>query len=169
MLSSCLIYRQLKVHLKAFEDLAECLVFSPELRERAIGMLQANMNVSEIARKLGCKRLRIHRLRTRFQMTGSTRDRPRSGRPKVTTPADDRFIRLRHLRDQFLPATSSTNVVQGQRVSARTIRRRLKDNGLVPHRPYKGLILTARHGQERLRWCQAHLRWRLNNEWSHNG
>ena len=94
---------------------------SPELRERAIGMLQANMNITEIARTLGCKRLKIHRLRTRFQMTGSTRDRPRTGRQKVTAPADDRFIRFRHLRDRFLPATSSTNVVQGRRISARTI------------------------------------------------
>ena len=127
-------------------------------------MLQANMNVTAVARTLGCKRLAIHRLRRCFQMTGSTKDRPRSGRPKVTSPADDRFIRLRHLRDRFLPATSSTNVVQGRRVSARTIRRRLNANGLRPH---KGLILTNRHRQERLRWCRARLRWRLNNEWSH--
>ena len=34
-------------------------------------------------------------------------------------------------------------------------------------RPYKGLILTNRHRQERLRWYRARLRWRLNNEWSH--
>jgi hypothetical protein len=106
---------------------------SQELRERAIGMLQANMNVTGVARTLGYKRLAIHRLRRRFQMTGSTKDRPRPGRSKVTSPADDRFIRLRHLRDRFLPATSSTNVVQGRRVSVRTIRRRLNANGLRPH------------------------------------
>ena len=34
-------------------------------------------------------------------------------------------------------------------------------------RPYKGLILTNQHRQERLRWCRGRLRWRLNNEWSH--
>ena len=33
--------------------------------------------------------------------------------------------------------------------------------------PSEGLILTNRHRQERLRWCRARLRWRLNNEWSH--
>ena len=104
---------------------------SQELRERAIGMLQANMNVTAVARTLGCKRLAIHRLCRHFQMTGSTKDRPRSGHSKVTSPADDRFIR--HLRDRFLPATSSTNAVQGRRVSARTIRRRLNANGLRPH------------------------------------
>jgi hypothetical protein len=142
---------------------------SQELSECAIGMLQANMNVTTVARTLGCKRLAIHHLRRRFKMTGSTKDRPRSGRPKVTSPADDRFILLRHLRDRFLPATSSTNVVQGRRVSARTNRRKLNANGLRPLRPYKlkGLILTNRHRQERLRWCRIRLRWRLNNEWSH--
>jgi hypothetical protein len=51
-------------------------------------MLQANMNVTAVARTLGCKRLAIHRLRRRFQMTGSTKDRPRSRRSKVTSPAD---------------------------------------------------------------------------------
>ena len=34
-------------------------------------------------------------------------------------------------------------------------------------RPYKGLILTNQHRQERLRWCRGRLSWRLNNEWSH--
>lgn len=140
---------------------------SPELRERALGMLQANMNVTAVARAVGCKRVAIYRLRQRFQQTGSSKDRPRSGRPKVTSPADDRFIRLRHLRNRFLPATSSTHVVQGRRVSARTIRRRLRSADLRCRRPYKGLILTQRHRQERVRWCRARLRWRLNNEWSH--
>ena len=70
-------------------------------------MVQANMDVTAVARTFGCKRLAIHRLCRRFQMTGSTKDRPRSGRPKVTFPADDIFIYLRHLRDWFLPATSA--------------------------------------------------------------
>jgi hypothetical protein len=47
---------------------------SQELSECAIGMLQANMNVTTVARTLGCKRLAIHRLRRRFKMTGSTKD-----------------------------------------------------------------------------------------------
>ena len=80
--------------------------------------------------------------------------------------ADDRAIRLRHLRDRFLPATSSTNLPQGRRVSDRTIRRRLRAANLRPRRPYRGPFLTQRHRQERLRWCNARLRWRLNVEWS---
>ena len=88
---------------------------SPELRERAIGMLGANIGVTEISRRLGCGRVAIYRLQRRFQQTGSTRDRPLAGRPRATTRADDRAIRLRHLRDRFLPATSSTNLPQGRK------------------------------------------------------
>ena len=74
---------------------------TPELRERAIGMLGANMGVTEISRRLGCGRVAIYLLQRRFQQTGSTRDRPRAGRLRATTRADDRAIRLRQLRDRF--------------------------------------------------------------------
>ena len=92
--------------------------------------------------------------------------RPRTGRPRATTRADDRTFCFRHLRNRFLPATSSTNLPQGRRVSDRTIRRRLCAANPRPRRPYRGPFLTQRHRQERLRWCNARRRWRLNVEWS---
>ena len=139
---------------------------SPELRERATGMLGANMGVTGISRRIGFGCVAIYRLQRQFQQTESIRDRPRAGRPRATTRANDRAIRLRHLRDRFLPATSSTNLPQGRRVSDRTIRRRLRAANLRPRRPYRGPFLTQRHRQEKLRCCQAGLRWRLNVEWS---
>ncbi|XP_076343273.1 uncharacterized protein LOC143243309 [Tachypleus tridentatus] len=39
------------------------------------------------------------------------RDRPRSGRPRVTTPLQDHYIRLRHLRDRTTTATSTASTV----------------------------------------------------------
>jgi hypothetical protein len=54
---------------------------------------------------------------------GSTPDRVRSGRPRVTTPAQDRHIRLRHLRDRFTTATSTAAAIPGQRrISDQTVR-----------------------------------------------
>ncbi|CAG2198640.1 unnamed protein product [Mytilus edulis] len=139
---------------------------TPALRERAIGMIQAGMGMTAVSRAIGCKRLTLYRLQQRFQGTGSTADRPRSGRPRVTTIADDRFIRIRHLRDRFMPPRASTGVVQGRRISAQTVRRRLRSFNLRPRRAYRRPTLTQRHRHERLRWCHARLRWRLNNEWS---
>ncbi|XP_076343021.1 uncharacterized protein LOC143243128 isoform X3 [Tachypleus tridentatus] len=53
----------------------------------------------------------ITRLWNRHQQHGSTRDRPRSGRPRLTTPAQDHYIRLRHLRDRTTTATSTASTV----------------------------------------------------------
>ena len=44
------------------------------MRERAIGMLQAGMRAVEIARQLGTSTRTIRSLRERFNTTGETKD-----------------------------------------------------------------------------------------------
>ena len=36
---------------------------------------------------------------------GQLEDRPSTGRPRITTPRQDRFIRIRHFRNRFFPAS----------------------------------------------------------------
>ena len=67
-------------------------------RERAVGMLMARTPYAQVARRFRVYRSTIQRLQTRLQQTGSTHDRPRSGQPCVTTPVQDRHIRVMHLR-----------------------------------------------------------------------
>ena len=128
-------------------------------RERAIGMLNTGTSVTDVARVMGCSRRTIHDLRTRLQQTGTSADRPRSGRPRVTTHAEDRQIVLRHLRNRFLTATSTRNELFRGRVTAQTIRNRLRTARLHARRPYHGPILTQLHRRQRLLWAQRHLRW----------
>ena len=52
-------------------------------------MLSAGMSKRRIAAALGCHASTILRLNQRLLQTGSVKDRPRTGRPKVTTPAQD--------------------------------------------------------------------------------
>ena len=66
-------------------------------RELAIGMMQAETSKIDIARLLRCSHVTIHALWNRYQRSGSVADRPRPGRPRVTTPREDRRIRLTHL------------------------------------------------------------------------
>ena len=61
------------------------------LCEHALGMLQGGMRTADVARAINCNAMR--HLRQRYRETGRTADRPRSGRPRVTTPAQDRYIR----------------------------------------------------------------------------
>ena len=85
-------------------------------RERAIGMLQMGGSQRHIARTFNCTTTTINKLFQRLRQTGSTKDRPRSGRPRVTTPCEDRQLRTRHLRNRFLTVTSSAMTGLNHRV-----------------------------------------------------
>ena len=58
-------------------------------RNQAFGMLNAGMSATVVSRLFGCARKTIKCLRRRFRLRGNVADRLRSGRPRVTTAADD--------------------------------------------------------------------------------
>ena len=62
------------------------------LRERALGMLQGGMRNAVVARAINCTVCTMRLLRQCYRETGRTADSPRSGRPRVTTPAQDRYV-----------------------------------------------------------------------------
>ena len=70
--------------------------------ERAIGMVQLSAIYADVARILNCTKLTITRLIQRYRVTGRTADRPRSGRPCVTTANEDHHLCILHLRNTFL-------------------------------------------------------------------
>ncbi|KAG2461476.1 ATP9A ATPase, partial [Polypterus senegalus] len=80
------------------------------LRERALGMLQGGMRTADVARAINCHVRTVRRLRQRYRETGRTADHPRSGRPRVTTPAQDRYIRISHLRDRSYVYAEEPNI-----------------------------------------------------------
>ena len=57
------------------------------LHERALGILQGGMRTADVARAINCNVCTVRRL----SATGWTADHPRSGRPRVTTHAQDRY------------------------------------------------------------------------------
>lgn len=63
-------------------------------------MLKTGMSQNADAKTVGTTQKTINLLSRRLQTTESTDDRPRSERPKVTTPKEDRQIRLLHLRNR---------------------------------------------------------------------
>ena len=80
-------------------------------------------------------------------------DRPRSGRPRVTSIRQDNFIRQCHLRDRFVTVESMSHVVVcncGRPISRYTVRRRLRERGITCCRPYRSLVLTLRYRRQRL-------------------
>jgi transposase len=126
-------------------------------RNNAIGRLQAGETQIHVSRVLNVSQSNISPLWDRYQQQGSTHDRPRSGRPKVTTPTQVRHIRLRHLWDRFTTTTSTAAAIPGQRrISDQIVRNRLHEAGIRARRPVKAIVLTRRHRQVRLQWILAH-------------
>ena len=68
-----------------------------KIREHVIGMLNAGMTMNSVAMNIECSTRAIRHLRERFQATGRTEDRPRSGRPRVMTCGQGRYIRNMHV------------------------------------------------------------------------
>ena len=134
-----------------------------EERNRALGHLEAGVDARQVANIFNVHISTIYRLQHRMRVTGTTDDRPRPGRPRVTTPREDRHLVRTHLRDRLQTAANTARQVLGnpqQRISLNTVRRRLQEMGLACRRPHRGPVLTPRHRRDRLQWAQARINWR---------
>ena len=115
-----------------------------------------------MARAINCNVSTVRRLRQRYRETGRTADRPCSGRPSITTPAQDQYIRTSHLRDRYRMATTTARVTPGTHnpsISAQTLRNRVREAGLSACRPVVRQVLTKHHRQQHCLWAQTHRRW----------
>ncbi len=89
---------------------------------------------------------------------------PTSHRPHVTTPAQDLHIQHIHLQDRLRQATrtaAATIGLHNQRISAQTVRNRLREAHLHARRPHRGLDLTAFRRRNQLEWENSHIRCHL--------
>ncbi|GFS86485.1 HTH_Tnp_Tc3_2 domain-containing protein [Trichonephila clavipes] len=90
-----------------------------------------------------------------------------SGRPRGTTPADDRYIVLQARRNRRQTAgeiARHTTQATGRPISRFTVARRLHGGGLFARRPVRCVPLTPVHRRRRSLWCREHRNWR-DNEW----
>ena len=98
-------------------------------RERAIGMLKANVTPLIVAKQFRCHFRMIRRLKNRFQQIGTTSHRPRPGRRRVSTRRQDRDIQMSHLFNRFHLESVTARTPQGTHktnIRAQTVSNRFK-------------------------------------------
>lgn len=119
-------------------------------KARAIGQLEAGVPGYRVAAAFGVSPATISKLKTKFRETGDVKDRPRSGRPRKTTPQEDRFLTLASLRNRRLPARALQARFSQRfhrRISEQTVRNRLHIARLHSHKACRKTAMTAIHRQ----------------------
>lgn len=138
-------------------------------RARIIALWQEGLSRHQIANRLNFVRSTVSRTISRYEETGEVHSRPRSGRPRVTSIREDRYIAqsARRYRLITVPALRSTFQRTYNRViSSATVRRRVLSSGLRSRRPLRVPLLTPRHRATRLHWARIHQNWLLA-QWRH--
>ena len=144
---------------------------SDEERVRSLGRMEAGIHRKDVANQFNVHRSTIIRLRDRHRATGTVSDRPRSGRPKVTTQHEDRYIAVTVARRRFVDGPSLERMLRQQRgpgarrISVQTVRNRVRASGFSSRKPAKKPQLSQRHRALRRQFCARHRRWN-RQQWS---
>ncbi|GFX25633.1 transposable element Tcb2 transposase [Trichonephila clavipes] len=134
--------------------------------KHVVGLEEVRSGTSVVA-EFGIAHSIVSRLWRQFQTTGTAIRGFSSGRPRGTTPADDRYIVLQARRNRRQIAgeiARHTTQATGRPISHFTVARRLHGGGLFARRPVRCVPLTPAHRRRRSLWCQEHRNWR-DNEW----
>ena len=105
-----------------------------------------------------CARYNVHqstisRLWQHYQQSCSTNASSGSGRPRITNPVQNRYFRVFQLRNRTITASqTASNIPDLRRISARTVRNRLREHGMRARRPYFGAVLIVEQGWD----CVTH-------------
>ncbi|GFV76911.1 HTH_Tnp_Tc3_2 domain-containing protein [Trichonephila clavipes] len=124
--------------------------------------------ILEVSEELGISQSVISRLWQRFQEYGNVSRCYSTGRPRVTTPNEDRYLAITAKRNKRSTASDLSRQLSsatGTTVSKQTVYRRLGHIGLYARRPVRCVPLTATHCRLRLTWSREHALW-TPQQWS---
>lgn len=136
-----------------------------EVRGRAIGMLEAGKRRKSVAEELGVSLRTVAYWWSNFKRTGSTAKKARSGRPKILGRVEKiviaKSVGKKHQSLRKLSKRFKSKDLQG---SKNTIHRYMrKELGLKALHRRKIPLLTKKHIQDRLAFCQRVKKWTVED------
>ncbi|GFU31167.1 HTH_Tnp_Tc3_2 domain-containing protein [Trichonephila clavipes] len=127
--------------------------------------MEMGLSQDDAARRLNVSRSVVQRLWDQYQSEDSVSRRPVPGRPRATTPAEDRFLALsaRRRRTTTVPQLVADHFqASGRRISATTVRNR---HASYARRPVVCVPLNGRQRRNRLCWAREHVSW-TQQQWA---
>ncbi|KFM77033.1 Transposable element Tcb2 transposase, partial [Stegodyphus mimosarum] len=134
----------------------------------AVGRIEAGQSITDVALFFDVHHSVISRLWKQFQTTQTVVRRPLAGRPRVTAPAEDRYIAIVAKRNRRATSARVASMVIasiGKAISAVTVRPRLHMSGLYARVPRVCVPLSVQSRGARLQWCREHVNWNVS-DWS---
>ncbi|GFU97142.1 HTH_Tnp_Tc3_2 domain-containing protein [Trichonephila clavipes] len=136
-------------------------------RWRAVGRIEADQSIKDVALFFGVHHSVISHRWKQFQTTQTVVRRPVGDHPRVTTPAEDRYIAIVAKWNRRVTSTRVTSMVTtsfGKAISVTTVHRRLHMNGMYARVPRVCIPLSVQsRGAARLKWCREHCNWTVSD------
>lgn len=98
----------------------------------------------------------------RYKDVDEVYNKRRSGRPRKTTIREDKLIKRQSVADPQKSATAIAKDLDenyGINVHISTIKRRLKEQGLIARRPSKKPLISKRNRKARIMFAKTHQNW----------
>jgi transposase len=121
-------------------------------KNRLIGAIQAGKPISQAAQLTGIPFGTAKKIWAKFRETGSTKNRPRSGRPPKVTERMHRHVVRLSVKDRWMPFREIGNLVEPQ-LSATTVREHVAKENL--HRRVARVVPFLKPDQKRKRLAWA--------------
>ena len=131
-------------------------VLTIEERNRLLGNIEAGSKPADVAETFGVTKRTVYRLIKKSKEYVTLKDRPRSGRPRVTDVETHTQIVIK-FRD--IPFKTVGSAAIETNVNDRTVVRRLACAGVKACRPAVKPMLNALHKLNQMIWAQKHVRW----------
>ena len=137
-------------------------------KKEIMSLLQQGKTNRVISNSLKISKSTIGRISKLYNRTGKFIKQEVMGRPKKTSPNEDRIIRQIALKDRFKTAAQITRKINSARqtpISSKTVGRRLNEIGLFTRSPAKKPLISKKNRKRRLHFAQNHILWDAN-QWS---
>lgn len=133
-----------------------------ETRAAIVELSKLQWNISEIAKRKRVSRAAVREILRKHAVGASLGDRKRTGRPRITSPRQDRLLKRAVVGSRASRQQSYREVGQrwaattGVHVCRETVRSRLKELGFRSSIARRKPLISAANRKKRLEWCKQH-------------